>query len=53
MSDNLKNWGSQHHDLPSIAGVGANFSVEDYLNYDESSCMTDADTDGAYIQTLL
>jgi Type IIA topoisomerase (DNA gyrase/topo II, topoisomerase IV), B subunit len=34
------------------AGVGPEFKVED-SNYDKVIIMTDADTDGAHIQTLL
>lgn len=34
------------------AGVGAEFNIDD-ANYDKVIIMTDADTDGAHIQTLL
>jgi len=52
MSDILKNEEINTMIYTIGAGVGADFSVED-ANYDKIIIMTDADTDGAHIQTLL
>lgn len=52
MSDILKNEEINTMIYTIGAGVGADFSLED-ANYDKVIIMTDADTDGAHIQTLL
>lgn len=52
LSDVLKNEEINTMIYTIGAGVGADFSLED-RNYDKIIIMTDADTDGAHIQTLL
>lgn len=52
MADILKNEEINTMVYTIGAGVGANFNLED-INYDKIIIMTDADTDGAHIQTLL
>ncbi|MGT2681730.1 DNA topoisomerase IV subunit B [Streptococcus porci] len=52
MSDILKNEEINTMIYTIGAGVGADFSLDD-INYDKIIIMTDADTDGAHIQTLL
>ena len=52
MSDILKNEEINTMIYTIGAGVGADFTIED-ANYDKIIIMTDADTDGAHIQTLL
>ncbi|MGF0047254.1 DNA topoisomerase IV subunit B [Streptococcus hyointestinalis] len=52
MADILKNEEINTMIYTIGAGVGSDFKVED-INYDKIIIMTDADTDGAHIQTLL
>ncbi|MGT2665983.1 DNA topoisomerase IV subunit B [Streptococcus rifensis] len=52
MTDILKNEEINTMIYTIGAGVGADFNLED-VNYDKIIIMTDADTDGAHIQTLL
>ncbi|NQH95969.1 DNA topoisomerase IV subunit B [Streptococcus suis] len=52
MADILKNEEINTMIYTIGAGVGTDFSIED-VNYDKIIIMTDADTDGAHIQTLL
>ena len=52
MADILKNEEINTMIYTIGAGAGADFSLED-ANYDKIIIMTDADTDGAHIQTLL
>ena len=52
MADILKNEEINTMIYTIGAGVGADFSIKD-ANYDKIIIMTDADTDGAHIQTLL
>lgn len=52
LSDVLKNEEINTMIYTIGAGVGAEFNLED-CNYDKIIIMTDADTDGAHIQTLL
>ncbi|MBP2622425.1 DNA topoisomerase IV subunit B [Streptococcus oricebi] len=52
MADILKNEEINTMIYTIGAGVGADFTLED-ANYDKIIIMTDADTDGAHIQTLL
>ncbi|HEM3199579.1 TPA: DNA topoisomerase IV subunit B [Streptococcus suis 14A] len=52
MADILKNEEVNTMIYTIGAGVGSDFTIED-VNYDKIIIMTDADTDGAHIQTLL
>ncbi|BDD38793.1 DNA topoisomerase IV subunit B [Streptococcus ruminantium] len=52
MADILKNEEINTMIYTIGAGVGSDFALED-VNYDKIIIMTDADTDGAHIQTLL
>ncbi|HEL1839199.1 TPA: DNA topoisomerase IV subunit B [Streptococcus suis] len=52
MADILKNEEINTMIYTIGAGVGSDFTIED-VNYDKIIIMTDADTDGAHIQTLL
>ncbi|MGF0111836.1 DNA topoisomerase IV subunit B [Streptococcus sp. SGI.013] len=52
MTDILKNEEINTMIYTIGAGVGTDFTIED-VNYDKIIIMTDADTDGAHIQTLL
>ncbi len=52
MADILKNEEINTMVYTIGAGVGADFTLDD-INYDKIIIMTDADTDGAHIQTLL
>ncbi|MFU2181478.1 DNA topoisomerase IV subunit B [Streptococcus pluranimalium] len=52
MTDILKNEEINTMIYTIGAGVGADFNLDD-INYDKIIIMTDADTDGAHIQTLL
>ena len=52
MADILKNEEINTMIYTIGAGVGADFDISD-INYDKVIIMTDADTDGAHIQTLL
>lgn len=52
MADILKNEEINTMIYTIGAGVGSDFTLED-INYDKIIIMTDADTDGAHIQTLL
>ncbi|MBF8970544.1 DNA topoisomerase IV subunit B [Streptococcus sp. NLN76] len=52
MTDILKNEEINTMIYTIGAGVGADFQIDD-ANYDKVIIMTDADTDGAHIQTLL